>query len=63
MNSLEKISSHNILVNTHFVNFLSLTSLKQSFASVKHVKTEIVCKRVSSKERFINTYIQVLTVE
>ena len=49
--------------NTHFVNLLSLTSLKQSFASVKHVKTETVCTRVFAIKRFRNTYIQVLTVD
>ena len=61
LSSLEKISRHNI--NTHFVNFLSLTSLKQSFASAKHVKTEIVCTGVFAIKRFRNTYIQVLTVD
>jgi len=37
--------------------------LKQSFASVKHVKTKIVCTRVFATQRFRNTYIQVLAVD
>ena len=61
LSSLGKISRYN--KNTHFVNFLSLTSLKQRFASVKHVKTEIVCTRVFAIKRFRNTYIQVLAVD
>jgi hypothetical protein len=51
------------LVPTHFASLLSLTSLKKSFASVKHVETEIVCTRVSSITRFRNKYIQVMTVD